>query len=109
MGSLMFELWAIRNGEVHGTTTATRVQAQRPEANRQLTDLFASRDFMEPPVWELLAEDPEAQMQRPKRTAQNWLAMAGPVVIRQSIRRVKKVSLQGVRSLRAYIPRTGNG
>jgi hypothetical protein len=49
---LWFELWAgIRNGEVHGTTTAARAQAQeRRELNRQLNEIFALRGFMEPPV-----------------------------------------------------------
>ena len=39
---------------------------------------------------------------------QNWLAMAGPV-IPASVRRIKTLSLQGVRSLRSYFPWTGGG
>lgn len=62
---------------------------------------------MEAQVWEQLDADQEAQMQRPQRMTENWLAMTGPV-IQKSVRLVKKVSLQKVRSLRVY-PRTGDG
>ena len=103
-----FELWTLRNGEIHGTTAATRSQAQRREVDRQLTELYAARPFMESPVQALLEVNQEAQMQRPLRVTENWLAMAGPV-IRKNVRKVRKVSLQGVRSLRAYFPRTGDG
>ena len=63
---------------------------------------------MEPQARALVDADQEAQTQQPIRTTQNWLAMAGPV-IRQSVKRVKKVSLHGVRSLLTYFPRTGEG
>lgn len=43
-----FQLWAIRNGEVHGTTTMLRAHAQRREMARQVTEIYASREFMEP-------------------------------------------------------------
>ena len=103
-----FQLWGIRNGEVHGTTTASRAQAQRREVARQVTAIYSSREFMEPEVQSLLATDQETQLQQPTHTTKNWLAMAGPV-IRASVRRIKKVSLQGVRSLQSYFPRTGDG
>ena len=64
--------------------------------------------FMEPEVANLLPEDEETHMQRPTHVTQNWLAMAGPV-IRRSVRRIKKRSVQGVRALRSYFPRTGDG
>ena len=98
----------IRNGKVHGTMTASRAQAQRQEAARQVTEIYASREFMEPEAQALLGTDQDTQMQQPTYTIKNWLAMAGPV-IRDSVRRIKKVSLQGVRSLRSYFPRTGDG
>ena len=103
-----FRLWKMRNGEVHGTISATRAQAQRREVGRQLTDIYASRTFMEPEVQQLLEVDQETHMQRPIHVTQNWLAMAGPV-IRRSVRRIRKRSLQGVRALRSYFPRAGDG
>lgn len=105
---LWYALWEIRNGEVHGTTEATRAQAQRQEVNRQLTAIFADRAFMEPEVQNLLEADPETQIQRPQLLTKNWLAMVGPV-IRSSVRRRKKVSLAGVRSLRTYFQRIDDG
>ena len=103
-----FELWAIRNGEVHGTTETSRAQAQRREVDRQLVEIYASRVFMEEETQVLLEPDQAAHAQRPTHVNKNWLAMAGPV-IRSSVRRMKRVSLQGVRSLRSYFPRTGDG
>ena len=103
-----FELWSIRNGEVHGTTAESRARAQRREINREVNELFAERAFMEPQVQALLDTDPESQMRRPQRLTKNWLAMAGPV-IRNNARRVRRASIQGVRSLRAYFPRQGDG
>ena len=104
-----YRLWAVRNGEVHGTTSATREHTQRREVDRQLTDIHASRNFNEPEVLGLLEVEQEVHMQRPTHVTQNWLAKAGPVIWR-SVRRVKKASLQqGVRALRSYFPRTGGG
>ena len=103
-----FKLWSIRNGEVHGTTTASRAKAQQREVARQVTEIYAVREFMEPEAQVLLATDQETHMQQSTHTTKNWLAMAGPV-IRASVRRIKKVSLQGVRSLQSYFPRTGDG
>ena len=34
-----FQLWSMRNGEVHGTNTETRALAQRKEVGRQLTEI----------------------------------------------------------------------
>ena len=107
--SSWFQLWtSTRNGEVHRTTTETRAMAQRKEVCRQLTEIYASRAFMEPKAEELLESDPETHMQRPTHVNKNWMAMAGPA-IRRSVRRIKKVLLQGVRSLQTYFPRTGEG
>jgi hypothetical protein len=103
-----FRLWTLRNGEVHGTTSATRAQAHRREVGRQLADIYASRTLMEPEVQQLLEEDQEKHMQRETHVTQNWLAMAGPV-IRRSVRRIRKRSLEGVRAIRSYFPRTGDG
>ena len=89
-----YQLWSLRNGEVHGNTAATRVQAQRREVERQLTDISASRGFMEPEVRVLLAEDGEHQSQQPTIVTQNWLAMAGPV-IRKSVRESRKRLYKG--------------
>ena len=104
------QLWRMRNGEVHGTSAAaTRAQAQRREVGRQLTEIYASQEFMEPAAQALLEEDQDAHATRPTHAViQNWLSMVGPV-IRRSVRRVKKTSLQGVRSLREYFPRSGDG
>ena len=105
---LWFELWTLRNGEIHGTTSQTRLGAERREIDRQLTELYAERPFMDPQVEVMLAEDQATHMQRPLGMTKNWLAMAGPV-IRRNVKRIRKASVQGVRSLRSYFPRTADG
>ena len=105
---LWFQLWNLRNGEVHGTTVETRAQAQRFEVARQLTEIYNSRGFMEPTVEALLETNQETHAQKPVHVTKNWLAMAGPV-IRTSVRRIRKASVRGVRSMRSYFPRTGDG
>ena len=36
-----FQLWSLRNGEVHGTNAATRAEAQRREVGRQIDEIYA--------------------------------------------------------------------
>ena len=62
---LWFRLWALRNGEVHGTTHETRSQAQRREVDRQLTEIYASRMFMDPETQILLETSQDIQAQKP--------------------------------------------
>ena len=106
--SSWFQLWSSSIGEVHGTNAETRAVAQEREVGRQLTEIYAPRAFMEPEAEALLDSDPETHMQRPTQVTKNWLATTGPV-IRRSVKRIKKVSLQGVQSLRTYFPRTEDG
>ena len=74
------KLCPCRESEIHGTTRSTRAEAERREVVRQLTELYAERNFMEPHVQEMLDEDQEAQLQRPIGVTKNWLAcLAGPV------------------------------
>lgn len=101
-----FDLWSTRNGEVHGKTRVTLAQAERREVDRQLTDIYAARQFMEPHVEALLEEDQDTQMKRTVRATKNWLAMAGPA---RNVRKFRKVSLRGVHSLRSYFPGTAEG
>ena len=73
-----FELWKIRNGEVHGTTTESRSLAQRRELNREVNELFAERGFMDPQeVQVLLGDDPDAQMRRPQRLTKKLVGYGG--------------------------------
>jgi DNA-binding GntR family transcriptional regulator len=65
-------------------------QAQRREA-RQLTEIYASREFLEPELLALLGTaDQEAHLQQPATQAtKTWLAMAG-LVTRNSVRRINR-------------------
>ena len=63
---------------------------------------------MEPSVQELLIENAEAHNEQPLTHTRNWLAQnAG--LFKESIRRVKKKALTGVRSIRTYFQPSNNG
>jgi hypothetical protein len=102
---LWYEIWEMRNVHVHGDTAATRAQAVRRDTERQLTAIYASRNLLEPRVQELLAPDLETHLQRPANVTRNWLAITAPVV-KDSMRRVKRLALRGVRSIRSYMNHT---
>ena len=94
----------MRNVQVHGDTAATRAHAgRRDSTERQLTAIYASRNLLEPTrVQDLLAPDLESHLQRPANVTRNWLAITGPVV-KDSMRRVKRLALRGVRSIRSNL------
>ena len=100
--------WADRNKALHGHDAVTRDQAQRIEVQRQLDLVYQQRPFMEPSVQELLMENAEAHTAQPLTQTRNWLAQnAG--LFKESIRRVKKKALTGVRSIRTYFQPSNNG
>ena len=100
--------WADRNKALHGHDAVTRAQAQRREVRRQLDLVYQQRPFMEPSVQELLMENAEAHTAQPLTQTRNWLAQnAG--LFKESIRRVKKKALTGVRSIRTYFQPSNNG
>jgi hypothetical protein len=100
--------WADRNKALHGHDAVTRAQAQRREVQRQLDLVYQQRPFMEPSVQELVMENAEAHTAQPLTHTRNWLAPnAG--LFKESIRRVKKRALTGVRSIRTYFQPSNNG
>jgi hypothetical protein len=74
---LWYEVWEMRNVQVHGDAAATRAQAVRRDTERQLTAIYASCNLLEPRVQDLLAPDLETHLQRPANVTCNWLAIAG--------------------------------
>jgi hypothetical protein len=64
--------------------------------------VYDSKEQLEPSVWRLLF--PEVQdhvQQHPTYTTRNWLQINGPV-LRESLRRAKRQTVAGVRSIRSY-------
>jgi hypothetical protein len=95
------QLWSLRNNDVHGNTAREKTAAEHTTMARQLSAIYDRRQHLEGPVQRLLHEDINIHLQRPLRVTQNWLAMTAPL-IRDSLRRTRDQSRQGVRSIRSY-------
>lgn len=100
--------WIERNKALHGYDAATRQHALRRDVRRQLDRIYQQRHLMEPSVQELLHPEPDDHQAQQLGTTRNWLAQ-NAAVFTESIRRVKRKAIQGVRSIRTYFqPRLGD-
>ena len=95
------KVWGSRNADLHGHDTTTRQQAKRLEVRRQLHNLYAQRHLLEPSVQSMLLDNAELHHIQPLFATKNWLRM-NEEQFRGSIRRVKRMALRGVRSIRSY-------
>lgn len=94
--------WSDRNQAVHEKNAITRQQALRREVTRQLNQIYQQHHLMEPPsVQELLHNSPEEHQDQQLHTTRNWLAQH-TTLFKESVRRVKKKAIQGVRSIRSF-------
>ena len=97
-----FQVWSMRNKDLHGDNESARARADREEVERTLRDLYDLREQqMEPSVQKLLCQEITDHFAEPLWYNTNWLATHGPLV-KQSIKRAKKKAIQGVRSIRQY-------
>ena len=91
----------MRNADVHGRDSASRVLAEKREVARRLAMIYDQRNHMEPSVQELLYSDIQTHLEQPTWVIQNWLAIQGPGFM-TSIRAVTAKAIQNVRSIRSY-------
>ena len=96
-----YNLWKMRNADVHGRDSASRVLAEKREVARRLAMIYDQRNHMEPSVQELLYSDIQTHLKQPTWVIQNWLAIQGPGFM-TSIRAVTAKAIQNVRSIRSY-------
>jgi hypothetical protein len=94
-------VWALRNGDLHGTTETAKSRAIATEVRRDLSNLYDQRNHMEPNVQELLFDTLEEHFEEPTWVTKNWLSM-NSTTMRASIKRARKKAITGVRSLRQY-------
>jgi hypothetical protein len=94
-------LWSLRNSDVHGKDSESRVRAARAAMARDLQEVYDQRQHLEPQVASLLQEQEHEHLRRPVSTTRNWLAV-NLRIIRRSVRRVKQRSARGMQSLRTY-------
>jgi hypothetical protein len=100
-----YELWKLRNSDVHGRDAATKAAAERREVSRQLVEIYDMRNHMEPSAQALLCTSIREHLEQPPSVIENWISIYAPV-FRTSIKRVKKNTIQGVRSIRTYFSAT---
>jgi hypothetical protein len=96
-----FEVWKLRNQDVHGNDAHTRDVAARKEVEWRLRALYALKDQMEPSVQELFYETMEEHFVHTLSHNQNWLAIHEPLGV-ISIRKVRAKAIQGVPSIRRF-------
>jgi hypothetical protein len=97
-----YELWIMRNAEVHGKEdAATKTLVEKQEIKRQLEIIYNQRQHMEPSAQALLLPDIHTHLQQPPWVIQAWLNIKGPTFV-QSLRTVKARGIQNGRSIREY-------
>ena len=94
-------VWKMRNDDVHGNTLRAKQAIERSAITRELTTIYDNRHHMERPVQQLLHTDVITHLQRPTWVTRNWITMNTPL-IRDSLRRVREQSRQGVRTIQSY-------
>lgn len=94
-------VWKMQNDDVHGHTLRAKQAIERSAITRELTTIYDNRHHMERPVQQLLHTDVMTHLQRPTWVTRNWITMNTPL-IRDSLRRVREQSRQGVRTIQSY-------
>jgi hypothetical protein len=96
-----YHLWKLRNQDVHGNDQRTQAEASRREASRQLGEIYRNRNLYETHVQKLLHGDISDHEHHDFRVTRNWISVNAPI-FRESLQRVKKRALSGMRSIRSY-------
>ena len=96
-----FQLWNIRNNDLHGADKNAKAQAERQEVERALRDIYDIKMQLEPSVQQLLCKDITDNFSKPVWYNRNWLAIHAPLAY-ASLKRAKARAIQGVRSIRSY-------
>lgn len=86
----------------------TRQRVLRREVQRQLDQIYQLQHMMEPSIQDLLYDTPEDHQLQQLHITRNWLAQHS-VLFKESVQRVKKRAIQGVRSIRSYFQPSSGG
>ncbi len=97
-----YDLWKLRNDDVHGYDASSRAIAEKREVARGLSRIYDQRNHMEPSLQALLYPDVETHMEQSSMGAiKSWMQIRGPGFA-ESITQVSKKAIQNVRSIRSY-------
>ena len=92
------------NGETRMFTEEI-MQAKRSlqkEVKRQLIEIYAMKNQIEPSARGLLCTDIRTHLEQPTWVIQNWLTMYGGSYFTASAKRVTQLAIRGVPSIRNY-------
>jgi hypothetical protein len=90
------ELWKRRNEDVHRKGMASKAAAEKRDVKRQLLEIYALKNHIEPSARALLCCDLPTHLEQPTWVIQNWLKMCGSYYVRASAKKVTTVAIQGV-------------
>jgi hypothetical protein len=98
-----FEVWELRNGDVHGRDASTREIAKKNQATRELRALYRVRDQVLAEDGSIFRENAETHLAEfaHSTSIRNWLATNKPHIL-ASIEQAKTQALVGSRLLTSY-------
>jgi len=95
------QLWKTRNEVIHGKDRISAERIRMERLHKELRELYARRQLLEPSVASLLLPTLEEHCQQPPAAIHNWFAVHR-TLFDKSIRAVQERSVLGVRSLHTY-------
>ena len=93
-----YDLWKMRNDDIHGKDAVARAIADKREVARSLAMIYDHRNHMEPSMQALLHPNIETHLEQSTWAIQNWINIQGPGFA-ESVKRVKKNAIQNMRSI----------
>jgi hypothetical protein len=93
-----YNLWKLRNDDVHGKDAAARAIADKREVAQSLAMIYDQRNHMEPSMQALLQANIKTHLEQSTWAIQNWINIQGPGFA-ESVKRVKKNAIQNMRSI----------
>jgi len=96
-----FTLWEERNQDLHGRDSLTKQSHLWQEVNKQLRDIYAMKQFMDPKVRALLLQDSDAHATQSLHVTRNWIRMNLPI-FKENVRKVRRMALDRMKSIRTY-------
>ena len=99
--SSWYEIWEIRNKDVHGHDEIAQNQIMRRSALLHLQEIYDMRDQMLPCDRDILMESCEVHSTKPTRTIQNWIHTYRSTAI-HSVNKAFRRAISGVKSIRDY-------
>ena len=83
-----YELWKMRNSDVHRQDMAGKAAAAKRNVTRRLMEIYALKNSIEPRARALLCADIRTHLEHPTWIIQNWLTIYGSSYFQASAKKV---------------------